>query len=80
MDPGFYFAQFTSGWIDIEAGKSNQAIAELQKAQAMDAPPFVTGFLGYAYAASGDSGRAQAILAELNRMSSHRYVSPLPPR
>jgi hypothetical protein len=50
LDPGFYFAEFTSGWIDIEAGKFSEAIPELEKARAMDSPPFVTGYLGYAYA------------------------------
>ncbi len=76
LDPSFYLAQFTLGWIDIESGKTHEAIAELEKARAMDAPPFVTGFLGYAYAASGDRSKAEATLADLNQMSSRRFVSP----
>ncbi len=76
LDPSFYLAQFTLGWIDIESGKAHEAIAELEKARAMDAPPFVTGFLGYAYAAAGDRGKAQATIADLNQMSSRRFVSP----
>ena len=42
----------------------------------MDSPPFVTGYLGYAYAKSGDRAKAEAVLADLKQMSAHRYVSP----
>jgi adenylate cyclase len=63
-------------WTDIEAGKLNEAIPELEKARAMDSPPFVASWLGYAYAKSSERGKAQAILAELNLMSSRRFVSP----
>ena len=42
----------------------------------MDAPPFITGFLGYAYAAAGEGARAEASIAELNQMPSRRFVSP----
>ena len=76
LDPGFYEAQFNLGWTDIEAGKFNEAILELEKARTMNSPPFVAGYLGYAYAASGDRGKARAIIAELNQMSSRRFVSP----
>jgi adenylate cyclase len=76
LDPSFYLAQFTLGWIDIEEGNPHDAIAELEKARAMDAPPFVTGFLGYACAVAGDRARAQATLTDLRQMSTHRFVSP----
>ncbi len=76
LDPSFYLPQFMLGWVDIEEGEFNGAIAELEKAREMDSPPFVAGFLGYAYAASGDRRKAQATIAELNRMSSRRFVSP----
>ncbi len=67
LDPNFYYAQFYLGWIDIQAGKFNEAIPELEKSRAMDSPPFVAGWLGYAYAASAERGKAQAIIAELNQ-------------
>ena len=76
LDANFYIAHLTLGWTDIEAGKFSAAIPELEKARAMDAPPFVTGFLGYAYAAAGERARAEALIAELNQMSSRRFVSP----
>ena len=76
LDPTFYFAQWALAWTDLEAGKVKEAIPELEKARAMDSPPFVTGFLGYAYAKSGDRAKAEAIMAELNQMASQRFVSP----
>jgi adenylate cyclase len=76
LDPNYYFPQFGLGWIDIEAGKFNEAAAELQQARVMDSPPFVASWLGYAYAKSGDRTKAQAIITELNQMSSRRFVSP----
>jgi adenylate cyclase len=42
----------------------------------MEALPFVAGYLGYAYGASGDSGKAHAMIDELNRRSVHGYVDP----
>ena len=76
LDPSFFFAQWSLGWTDLEMDKFNEAIPELEKARAMDSPPFVAGFLGYAYAKSGDRAKAEAMIAELNQMSSHRFVSP----
>ena len=76
LDPSFYFAQWALGWADLEAGKFKEAIPELEKARAMDSPPFVAGYLGYAYATAGERARAEAIIGELNQMSSRRFVSP----
>jgi TolB-like protein/Tfp pilus assembly protein PilF len=74
LDPAFFFAPWGYGWVDIQAGKVGEAIAELQKAQALEAPPFVTAWLGYAYAASGDRAHALATIDELKRKSLHGYV------
>jgi len=76
LDPNNWLAQFVLGWIDIEMGKFNEAITELQKARAMDSPPVVLGWLGYAYAKLGERTKAESTITELNRMSSRRYVSP----
>jgi tetratricopeptide (TPR) repeat protein len=56
-DPNSYYAHWILGWIDTEAGKFNEGLAELQKASAMDSPPAVAGWLGYAYAAPGSAPR-----------------------
>jgi len=76
LDPGFNFAEFGIGWTDLHAGNFKEAIPELKKARVIDSPPFIAGFLGYAYAKSGDHAKAEAIIAELNQMSSRRFVSP----
>ena len=76
LDPSAFFAQWLLGWADVEAGRLDAGIREFEKAKAMDSPPFVTGFLGYAYAKSGDYAKAEAMITELNQMSSRRFVSP----
>jgi len=76
LDPTFYYSQLGLGWTDLEAGKFGEAIQEIEKAQAMDAPPFVSGWLGYAYASGGERGKAREMITILNRMSTHRFVSP----
>ena len=79
LDPTFSSSQFAIGWTDIEAGKISEAIPGLQKAKSMGSPAFVAGYLGYAYAASGDRTRAEAVLEELRRESSQRFISPFCP-
>jgi adenylate cyclase len=76
LDPQFFVPQFDLGWTDIEAGRYSDAVMELEKARKMDSPPFVAGFLGYAYAMSGDGAKANTIITELDQMSSRRFVSP----
>jgi len=45
----------------------------------MDSPPFVAGWLGYAYAVAGERSKAEAIIAELNQVSQRQFVSPYCP-
>jgi adenylate cyclase len=40
----------------------------------MDSPPQVLGWLGYAYAKSGERTKGEATITELNQTSSRRYV------
>ena len=76
IDPTFFFPQFAYGWIDIEARRFTDAIAPLKKAKALDAPAFVTAWLAYAYAASGDRPRAMSEIDELKRVSLRGEVTP----
>jgi Tfp pilus assembly protein PilF len=76
LDPNFYLAHWDLGWNEIEAGKFSEAIPELEKARGTDSLAFFAGWLGYAYAAAGERTKAEALIAELNQMSSHRFVSP----
>ena len=76
LDQTSFFPHFVFGWIDIQAGKIDAAVPELQKADAIGSPPWVAGWLAYAYGATGDHARAMAVIEELNRKSLHGYVPP----
>ncbi len=76
LDPTFFFPQMQFGWIDLQQGNVRAAIPELEKAAAMEAPPFATAYLGYAYGAAGDRTRAMATIEELKKRSVHGYVPP----
>ncbi|HYR45536.1 MAG TPA: hypothetical protein VER78_00930 [Thermoanaerobaculia bacterium] len=69
LDPTFFFPPWAYAWIDIQAGKVNDAIPDLRKAKAMESPAFVSAWLTYAYGASGDRTRAMAELEDLKRKS-----------
>ena len=60
----------------IWKGKTVDALAEFQKAAALDDLPWYKGSLGYAYAASGDRAKAEQILRDLDEMAKKQYVSP----
>jgi tetratricopeptide (TPR) repeat protein len=75
LDPTFYFPPFAEGLIDIEAGKPGDAIPHLQKAKTMGAPAFVSAWLAYAYAASGDRARAAAEAEDLKKLSLRGSVT-----
>jgi tetratricopeptide (TPR) repeat protein len=76
LDQTFFFSHWALGWIDIEAGKISDAIPELQKADSIGSPPWVAGWLGYAYGMTGDRARAMAVIEDLKRKSLHGYVPP----
>jgi TolB-like protein/Flp pilus assembly protein TadD len=79
LDRTFFFAPWGFGWIAIQEGKPADAIPELLKAQAMEAPPFVTAWLGYAYAAAGDRANALATIEQMKAKALHGYVPPFNP-
>ena len=74
LDPEFFFPQLQFGWIDIQAGNATAAIPALQKAVAMESPPFVIAWLGYAYGAAGDRNAALATIEQLKKKSVNGYV------
>ena len=74
LDPEFFFPQLQFGWIDIQAGNAKAAIPALQKAVAMESPPFVIAWLGYAYGAAGDRNAALATIEQLKKKSVNGYV------
>jgi hypothetical protein len=50
----------------MEAGNFARAIVELDKAGRPEAIPYVEGWIGYAYAASGDRAKAPATIKQLD--------------
>jgi tetratricopeptide (TPR) repeat protein len=76
MDPNFHRARQFLGLLYSWKGMHEQAIAELQKAWQADERTEVLAWLGLAYAMAGQPDKARATIAELEKLSKHRYVSP----
>jgi len=76
LDPTYFFPVMLEGWIDLDAGRFREAAPFLAKATTMDAPPFVTAYLGYAFAAGGDRASAMATLDALKKLSKGGQVLP----
>jgi serine/threonine-protein kinase len=56
--------------------RNDEAIAEYQKAIALDDDPLPRALLGRLYAKVGRKGEAREILQQLQESAKHRYVSP----
>jgi serine/threonine-protein kinase len=76
LDPTFYAVPTMDGWMDLEIGQYRAAVPKLERAAKMEAPPFVTAILGYAYGASGDRARAMSTLKDLEKISPKGQVAP----
>ncbi|HEV3099622.1 MAG TPA: tetratricopeptide repeat protein [Candidatus Udaeobacter sp.] len=75
MDPGYYFAYITLGQALEMKGARDAAIAEYQKARALNDDPSVLALLAHAYGLSGNKMEAEKILDQLKALSKARYVS-----
>jgi adenylate cyclase len=64
------------GWCLIANGDAAAAIAEQEKAKALDDLPIYDGCLGYSYGILGDRAKAEQVLTHLNELAKQRYVSP----
>jgi serine/threonine-protein kinase len=76
MDPNSAIARVLLGLSFLKKSDTAGAIAELQKARAPNPGAWYQGFLGYAYAISGDRVKAEQALHELEDVAKHQYVSP----
>jgi serine/threonine-protein kinase len=76
MDPNSAIAHVLLGLSLLKTGDTAGAIAELQKARMPDPGAWYQGFLGYAYAISGDRAKAEQSLTELEDLAKRQYVSP----
>ena len=75
LDPGFYYVRLNLGEALAAKGAFDEAIAEYQKAHALNDDPFILGLLGHAYASSGNKTEALKILDQLKELSKQHYVS-----
>jgi TolB-like protein/Tfp pilus assembly protein PilF len=75
MDPGYYFAHLVLGQALETKGAPDAAIAEYQKARALNDDPSVLGLLARVYGLSGNKTEAEKILNQLNELSTQRYVA-----
>jgi tetratricopeptide (TPR) repeat protein len=52
------------------------AAPKLEKANAMEAPPFVAAYLGYAYGVAGDTAKALAMVEQIKKKRVSDFVPP----
>jgi adenylate cyclase len=76
MDPNSAISHVLIGLSFLKKGDTAGAIAELQKSKTPDPGAWYQGFLGYAYAISGDRTKAEQSLRELEELAKRQYVSP----
>ena len=76
MDPNSAISHVLLGLSFLKKNDTVGAIAELQKSKAPDPGAWYQGFLGYAYAISGDRAKAEQALHELEELAKQQYVSP----
>jgi TolB-like protein len=76
LDPAYYFPIFQEGYIAIYAKDYPGALARLERARALGAPPYITAYVAYAHGMAGDRPGAMAALGELKGMSPRGEVAP----
>jgi len=79
LDFDFAFARWMFGGLClVPLGRYDEAIAELQKAVALEEDlALPRGLLGYAYAKVGRKDEARRVLEELEELSRQRHVTPM---
>jgi DNA-binding winged helix-turn-helix (wHTH) protein/Tfp pilus assembly protein PilF len=77
MDPNFALAYWLLGLNEEQLGLLDEATAEFRKAVSLSQDiPFALASLGHVLGRSGKRDEAMATLEALQRLSSHRHVSP----
>jgi TolB-like protein/Flp pilus assembly protein TadD len=75
MDPGYYFAHVNLGQALEMKGAHDAAIAEYEKARALNDDPSVLGLLARVYGLSGNMPEAEKIVDQLKELSKQRYIA-----
>jgi len=73
-DPNFWFGHFFLGWALAREGKYDDAITSLNEAIRLGASPYAQGYLGYAYALSGQTAKAREVVQQMEQASKQSYV------
>jgi len=73
-DPNFWFGHFFLGWALAREGKYDDAIRSLNGAIGLGASPYAQGYLGYAYALSGQTAKARAVAEQMEQGARQSYV------
>ena len=77
VDPNFLLAMHFMAMCLAQQGRVNEAIAVSERTVAMsDRAPFYLGLLGHFCARAGARDRVDALIAELQTLSSQKYVPP----
>jgi len=76
MDPSFYYAHYNLGEALEMKGLTEDAVAEYQKATALNDDPVPQALLGHLYAKLGRKDEARRILQRLRDSPKERYVTP----
>jgi tetratricopeptide (TPR) repeat protein len=77
IDPNFWFTHAFAASAYIEKGMFSEAVAEAKKASALsEGSTHATAFMGYALAKAGKQAEARAVLKDLLKLSTERYVPP----
>jgi serine/threonine protein kinase/tetratricopeptide (TPR) repeat protein len=74
IDPNYWLSHVLLGIAYERKGQFTDAVTELEKAHSLENGPWVTGYLGYVYAAAGKKAEAQKVLAELIDLSKRQYI------
>ena len=73
-DPNFWFGHFFLGWALARTGKYDEAIQSLNEAIRLGASPYAQGYLGYAYALSGQTAKAEEVARQMEEAAKQSYV------
>jgi class 3 adenylate cyclase/TolB-like protein/Flp pilus assembly protein TadD len=78
LDPGFPHSHASLGYAYLQTGRYEEAFAELRReVELTGQDPFAMARLGWAYGMAGEKGKAQDVLAQLERRAEQEHIDPL---
>jgi serine/threonine-protein kinase len=76
LDPSQARVHVNMAWIELETGKREAAVRSLEKARQLSGGPMTLAAIAHVYARMDMHEPARKILAEMEQLSSQRYISP----